>query len=224
MAITSTTSQLFRPRANAIARGSIAVAVFLLIASGWAGTTLDRSPYQSMQGVVREQPVMFSHQHHAGQLGIDCRYCHTSVEQGAFAGMPSTKTCMSCHSQIWNNAPLLAPVRASWETNTPLRWQRVHNLPRYVYFDHSIHVAKGVGCATCHGPVEQMPLVYQYSSLQMEWCLTCHREPEKFLRPREKVFDQTYAAPADQAALGAQLVKAYHVHKEQLTNCYICHR
>src|SRR4029077_5862768 len=132
------------------------------------------------------------HKHHVGDDGIDCRYCHTSVETAASAGMPSTNTCMNCHKQIWADSTYLEPVRASFRTGKPIEWIRVHDLPDYAYFNHSIHVNKGVGCSTCHGRVDQMPIAYQASTLQMEWCLGCHRAPEKFVRPRERVFDMNW--------------------------------
>ncbi len=209
---------------NVVSRASIFGFVFFLIFIGWVGATLDRSPYTTGQGIVKDQPVPFSHEHHVGGLGIDCRYCHTSVEQSRFAGMPPTKTCMTCHSQIWTNAQILEPVRESWRTSQPIPWVRVHNLPDYAYFNHAIHVNKGVGCNTCHGPVNSMPLMVQYSSLQMRWCLECHREPEKYIRPRDQVFNMNYITPPNQMVLGKSLVEKYHVKKEQLTNCSVCHR
>lgn len=216
--------QIFHPAMNTVARATIFGAVFVAAAAGWIGWQVERSPYVTRAGVPRYQPVPFSHEHHVSGLGLDCRYCHTSVTESSFAGIPPTKTCMTCHSMIWTNAEMLQPVRDSWEKDRPLRWTRVHDLPDYVYFNHSIHVAKGVGCSTCHGQVDQMPLMQQSASLQMEWCLKCHREPEKFLRPKDKVFDMKYVAPADQLTLGRELVEKYHVHKEQLTNCTVCHR
>ena len=193
-----------------------------------AGTALayglTDSDWYTQQHVTIEQPVPFSHEHHAGGLGIDCRYCHTSVTESPYAGVPPTKTCMTCHSQIWTNAALLAPVRQSWSTGIPLRWQRVHDLPDYVYFDHSIHVAKGVGCAECHGAVDHMPLMHKAASLEMRWCLECHRHPEDRLRPREEVFNLHWTPPQDRRALGEQLVAQYHIQKDQLTNCSLCHR
>jgi len=218
-------SQLFHPRSNAIARGSIAAVVLGALAAGLIAYGVQTSSYATYAGVVREQPVPFSHEHHVGGLGIDCRYCHDSVTQSSFAGLPATKVCMTCHSQLWTNAAILAPVRESWRTGTPLAWTRVHSLPGYVYFDHSIHVAKGVGCTTCHGPVDRMPLMYQAATLQMRWCLDCHRDPAKYLRPREDVFSTTYAPPADQERLGPELAERYHVRDVQsLTNCSTCHR
>jgi hypothetical protein len=217
-------AQIFHPAANTIAKASIFGAVFIIAFLGWVGATIDRSPYVHEAGIARDQPVPFSHEHHVGGLGIDCRYCHTSVEKSSFAGIPPTKTCMTCHSQVWTEAPILQPVRDSWNVNQPIRWNRVHNLPDFVYFNHSIHVAKGVGCSTCHGPVDKMPLMFQANSLQMEWCLNCHRAPEKFLRPKDQVYNMNYQPPPDQEALGKQLVEKYAVHTTQLANCYVCHR
>jgi hypothetical protein len=172
--------------------------------------------------VVKEQPVPFSHKHHVTDDGIDCRYCHTSVETSHFAGLPATEVCMSCHSQIWTNAAMLEPVRASWRTGESLQWTRVHDLPEFVYFNHSIHINKGIGCASCHGRVDKMPLMFKANTLYMNWCLECHRAPEKFVRPREEVFNMAYQAPSNQLELGQELVKKYHIQK--LTDCYTCHR
>ncbi len=225
--------QLFHPAANAVAKGTIFGAVFILAAAAWVMAVLDTSPYYTQVGMSRAQPVPFSHEHHVNGLGIDCQYCHTSVKESAFAGIPPTKTCMTCHSQIWTNAAILEPVRASWRDEKPIEWTRVHKLPDFVYFNHSIHVNKGIGCASCHGPVDKMPLMYQANTLRMGWCLECHRAPEKFIRPRDQVFNMNYdpidddTLPKelrDQKALGEKLVKDYHVHKEQLTNCWVCHR
>ncbi len=199
-------SQIFRPASNALAKASIYGAVFIVAALAWIASAIDRSPYSTQEGVVREQPVPFSHEHHVSGLGIDCRYCHTSVETSAFAGLPPTKTCMTCHSQIWTNAQILEPVRQSWLSGQPLQWQRVHNLPRFVYFNHSIHIAKGIGCNTCHGEIDRMPLTYQATSLQMDWCLNCHRNPEKYIRPKSEVFNMGYRYPTDQLAVGKKLV------------------
>ena len=154
-----------------------------------------RSSWATKQNEFVEQPIQFSHAHHVGGVGLDCRYCHTSVEKSSFAGIPPTKTCMNCHSQIWTNAPILEPVRASFRNDTPLNWIRVNDLPDFVYFNHQIHVKQGVGCVTCHGPVDKMPLMYQAKPLLMEWCLDCHRAPEKYLRPREQVFNMAYEQP-----------------------------
>ena len=213
--------QIFHRSTNTIARISLFGAVFFLAVLGWIFMQLDRSAYNTREGVTINQPVPFSHDHHTAGLGIDCRYCHTSVEVAASAGIPPTATCMNCHKQIWNDSPMLEPVRSSWATGEPLQWWRVHDLPDYVYFDHSIHIAKGVGCASCHGRVDKMPLIYQASSLQMEWCLECHREPERFVRPREEIFNMAWKAD-DQATLGAELVDRYQI--EPSTSCSRCHR
>jgi hypothetical protein len=216
--------QIFHRSTNTISKVSIFVAVLLLLTSLWMLAAIDRSDYVTQAGVVRAQPVPFSHKHHVSGVGIDCRYCHTSVEESAFAGIPPTKTCMNCHSQIWADSPMLEPVRASARNDRSLEWIRVHDLPDFVYFDHSIHVRKGVGCVTCHGQVDQMPLMWREKSLQMEWCLECHRAPERFIRPREAVFSMEWEPPEDQIALGQRLVKEYKIRVAQLTNCSICHR
>ena len=214
--------QVFHPSTNTIARLSIFGAVFVLAFMGWVLSELNRSPYVTGADVAREQPVQFSHAHHAGGLGIDCRYCHTTVEKSSFAGIPPTKTCINCHSQIWSTSPYLEPVRESWRTGKALQWNRVHDLPDFVYFDHSIHVNKGVGCTTCHGQVDRMPLMWQEKSLQMEWCLDCHRAPERYVRPRDAVFRVDYVAPPNQAEVGARLIEEYQIQK--LTSCSVCHR
>jgi hypothetical protein len=193
--------QIFHHSTNTLAKLSIFGGVFILLAAIWAVAEINRSSWNTGQWVEREQPVQFSHKHHSGDDGIDCRYCHTSVETSSDAGMPPTRTCMNCHLQIWADSPYLEPVRASWRTGKPIEWTRVHDLPDYVYFNHSIHVNKGVGCSTCHGDVSNMPVMYQASSLQMEWCLQCHRNPEKFVRPKDQI-------------QGANV----------LTSCSTCHR
>jgi len=171
------------------------------------------------------QPIPFSHQHHVRDDGIDCRYCHTSVESAAFAGIPPLHTCMTCHSQLYTQQPMFDPLVRAYRTGAPLAWKRVHDLPDFVYFDHSIHVAKGVGCVECHGEVDQMPLMYRVASLDMQWCLACHRDPAPHLRPRDKVFDLHWRAPADRRALGAKLMAAYKVRPPlELTQCSVCHR
>jgi Cytochrome c7 and related cytochrome c len=215
-------SQIFPPSANSYARASI---VGLVIALGLGFLTLDRlsrSPWVTRQDEVREQPVQFSHQHHVGGLGIDCRYCHTTVEKAPSAGIPPTKTCMNCHSQIWTTSPYLEIVRASYRDDKPLHWTRVHDLPDFVYFNHSVHVKKGVGCSTCHGRVDHMPLMLQKATLQMSWCLECHRNPAKYVRPRSAVFQMDYEAPGNQMELGRRLVKEYKI--QSLTSCSTCHR
>src|SRR4051795_2145933 len=187
--------QIFRPGATTIAILVLAALGALPILGIGLGYQLTRSPYTTGQNVTRNQPVPFSHEHHVGGLGLDCRYCHTSVEKARFAGLPPTETCMTCHSQIWTNAEMLAPVRASLAQDKPIRWKRVHNLPGYVYFDHSVHVAKGVGCSTCHGPINQMRLTRQAAPLTMQWCLDCHRDRSKAIRPPEAVFDSDWKPP-----------------------------
>ena len=217
--------QIFHRSTNTIAKVSIFGAVFFIAFFTWIFSTLLRSSYVTGQGVVRKQPIPFSHDHHVAGLGIDCRYCHSSVETSGFAGMPPTETCMNCHRQIWTNADMLEPVRSSFATGKPIQWQRVHDLPDFVYFNHSVHVAKGIGCASCHGQVDRMPLMFQQASLQMEWCLSCHRDPGKFVRPKEEVFNLNWQPPSDpqQAqALRAKLVKDYKI--QSLTSCSTCHR
>src|SRR5579859_895927 len=215
-------SQIFHHSTNTLSRLSIFGGIFVIAFLVWAWAELNASTYATRAKVPVEQPVPFSHEHHVGGLGIDCRYCHTTVENSSFANIPPTKTCMNCHSQIWSTAPMLEPVRESFRTDKSIRWIRVHDLPDYVYFNHSIHVAKGVGCTTCHGQVNKMPLMWQESSLQMSWCLDCHRHPERFVRPRSEVFSVTYVPPTDQLALGRKLVKEYHI--QSLTSCSTCHR
>ena len=214
--------QFFPPVANSIARLSILGVVLALAFALWAGAMIVRSPYETRQSEPREQPVPFSHEHHAGGLGIDCRYCHTTVETSSFANIPATKICMNCHSQMWAASPTLEPVRESYLTGRSIAWTRVHDLPGFVYFNHSIHVHKGIGCSTCHGRVDRMPLTWQAESLRMQWCLDCHRNPEQYVRPVDKVFDMTYQSPPDQLALGKRLVQEYDIHN--LTSCSNCHR
>jgi hypothetical protein len=214
--------QIFHHSTNTLSKLSIFGALFLVAAALWALLEVNRSPYVTRAGDAREQPVPFSHAHHVAGIGIDCRYCHTTVEVSAVAGLPPTKTCMNCHAQIWSESPMLEPVRESFRTDRSIEWVRVHDLPDFSYFDHSAHVNKGVGCSTCHGRVDQMPLMWQEASLQMEWCLDCHRHPERYLRPRAEVFNAAYEPPPDQLALGRRLVKEYGVQAR--TGCSTCHR
>ena len=224
--------QIFHRSFNTISKVSIFGSVFLVAWLSWALGIIYRSSYVTDASLAYVQPVPFSHQHHAGQLGIDCRYCHTSVEESSFAGIPPTKTCMNCHQQIWVGSSMLEPVRDSYRTNESLPWQRVHNLPGFVYFDHSIHIHKGIGCVSCHGQVDDMPLTWQVNSLLMEWCLECHRDPARYVRPKDKVFSMTWRPddeinpasqqPESQETLGSMLVKKYHVRS--LTSCSTCHR
>lgn len=218
-------AQIFRRSTNTLARFSIVGGALLAgVLLTLLMVVVPRSPWVTDVGVIKEQVVPFSHKHHVSGLGIDCRYCHFSVEQTAFAGIPAVKTCMTCHSQIWTEAPILEPIRESWRTDKAIQWVRIHDLPDFVYFNHSIHVRKGVGCVTCHGQVDQMPLMWKENSLNMEWCLECHRQPEKFIRPRAYVFRMDWQPPSDQLALGESLIKEYHIDKSKMTNCSICHR
>lgn len=224
--------QIFHRSFNTISKVSIFGGVFFLALLGWFLAIFFRSAYATGADTAYVQPVPFSHQHHVGQLGIDCRYCHTSVEESAFAGIPPTKTCMNCHQEIWVGSAVLAPVRDSYRSSDSIPWQRVHNLPGFTYFDHSIHIHKGVGCVTCHGRVDEMPFLYQANSLLMEWCLDCHRNPEQHLRPRSEVFSMTWQPsmlenpetkkPYDQLTLGRKLAVEYGVRR--LTSCSTCHR
>ena len=214
--------QVFGQGSNAVARASI-LGLALGLVGVFVGLLLVvRSPYATGVGQPVEQPVPFSHKHHVTDDGIDCRYCHTGVETSSFAGIPPTQTCMNCHSQIWSQSPVLEPVRQSFQSGEPLEWNRVHVLGDFVYFDHSIHVQKGIGCATCHGQVDQMPLTWKAESMQMSWCLECHRNPERFIRPREEVFNMDWKPPPNQEELGRQLMAEYHV--QSLTSCSTCHR
>ena len=219
--------QIFHPSANTLSRLSltaIAAGPLLLLAVTYL---LMRSPYQTQEQVIREQPVPFSHQHHVQGLGIDCRYCHTSVEDAAFAGMPPTHTCMTCHSQIWADSPMLEPVRASLRNRQSLVWTRVHDLPDFVYFQHGIHIQKGVSCVSCHGRVDLMPLSWKEKPLTMEWCLDCHRHPERHVRPKEAVFVMDWQPDHSKGGTsksGIELVRDSHIQVEQLVNCSICHR
>jgi len=215
-------AQIFHPSTNPISKISIFGGVFFIAGLFGILGVVVRSPNMTNVGVPREQPVPFSHKHHVADDGIDCRYCHTAVETSAFAGIPPTQTCMNCHSQLYTDSPILEPVRASDQTGQPIEWTRVHDLPDYVYFDHSIHVNKGVGCATCHGQVDEMPLMWKENTLLMEWCIECHRNPEEYVRPREEVFNMGWQPPADQVTQGLKLVDEYHIQSK--TDCSTCHR
>lgn len=217
--------QLFGPASNTIAKVSIAVVVILLGTTLAVAYVMDRGNWMTYVRVAPEQPIPFSHKHHVKDDGIDCRYCHTSVETSHFAGLPATETCMTCHSQIWSNATLTQPIRDSWATGRSIEWRRVHDLPDFVYFNHSIHVSKGIGCSTCHGHVDEMPLTYKVNNLYMSWCVNCHRQPENYIRPKSEVFNIDYEYPANQLALGRKLVSEYHVQNSRaLTDCFTCHR
>lgn len=215
-------AQIFHRRTNTLSRLSIFGGLFGVAGTFWLMGAIERSPYITQAGVVRAQPVPFSHSHHVGALGIDCRYCHTSVEEAASAGIPPTKTCMTCHSILWDRSEMLEPVRESYRTDRSIPWTRVHDLPDYAYFDHSIHVAKGIGCQTCHGRVDEMPLMWRQNTLHMEWCLQCHRDPAAFIRPRDAVFEMDWESDVPQGVLGPQLVERYDVQGR--TSCSTCHR
>jgi len=214
--------QIFRRSANTLSKLSLFGVLSLVGGLILFAIVLGRSSYVTRANEFIEQPIQFSHLHHVTDDGIDCRYCHTSVETSSFAGIPPTKTCMNCHSQLFATEPILEPVRASFRDDKPLHWIRVHDLPDFVYFNHSIHVKKGMGCETCHGRVDQMPLMEQVNSLQMEWCLNCHRNPENYVRPRSEITTMGYRPPVPQSVIGPQLVKEYGINS--LTACSTCHR
>ena len=245
--------QLFRPSANSMVKVTLLAAAGTPLLLLFLAEPYSRSPFNTKRDVALDQPVPFSHEHHIDQLGIDCRYCHTTVEKSPEAGFPSTEVCMSCHSQIWTNSPLLEPVRQSYEQNTPLRWVRVVDSPDFVFFNHSIHIARGVQCNTCHGPVQNMPITWKGNNLEMAWCLTCHRAPEKYLyrdpkskSPRQQVFDfyfkkqrreemtarelnmrqghEQYSDKKEDIEEGRRLVEEMGVQTQQLADCWICHR
>jgi hypothetical protein len=214
--------QIFRRSANTLSKVSIFGILALVGGLVLLAIVIGRSPYVTRAHLFVEQPLQFSHMHHVTDDGIDCRYCHTSVETSAFAGIPPTKTCMNCHSILFANASFLEPVRASFRDDRPLRWIRVHDLPDFVYFNHSIHVKKGIGCESCHGRVDRMPLMYQENSLLMEWCINCHKNPQDYVRPRSEITTMGYRPAVAQSVLGPQLVKDYGI-KPPL-NCSTCHR
>jgi hypothetical protein len=213
--------QIFHPSMNTISRATIFGAVFIVGVLVWLMLTIVRSPYVSGVGVIRSQPVPFSHEHHVAEAGIDCRYCHTSVEQSSFAGIPPTQTCMNCHSELWAESPMLEPVRASFRDDTPLVWNRVHDVPDYAYFYHNIHVQRGVACATCHGQLSEMPLTWKASTLYMEWCLECHRNPERAMGPPEAVFASA-GVPGPVISFVSKAERP-SPHGALLTNCSLCH-
>jgi hypothetical protein len=217
--------QIFHPSTNTFSKASIFGAVFIIAGLAWALVQIFRSPFGTRVTVPIEQPVPFSHRQHVANLGLDCRYCHAGVERSAFADFPPTHTCMTCHSQILVESPILEPVRQSFDTGQSIPWNKVHNLADFTYFDHSIHINKGVGCETCHGRVDEMPLVWKTETLYMEWCLECHRNPERYLRPVEAVFEMGYMPPENQLSLGRRLVQEYQIApRSQLEDCSICHR
>lgn len=215
--------QLFPPNSNSFVRWTILAGTVFLVLLVTALTVFARTSNNRV-GVPVQQPVEFQHDLHAGSLGLDCRYCHSTVETSNFATIPSTETCMTCHSQIRVGSPQLAPVQRSWDTGTPIEWIRVHDMPDFIYFDHSIHVAKGVGCSSCHGQVDQMAGMWKNEPMTMGWCLECHKEPERYLRPRSEVLNMSYVRPDNQRELGRELIQAYHINTEKLPQCWTCHR
>jgi hypothetical protein len=218
-------AQIFHRSTNTISKVTIYGAVFIVCALGYVFYEVNQSDYYSEIHVTRQQPVPFSHKHHVSDDGIDCRYCHTLVEKSSYAGLPTTHICMSCHSKLWLNSSMLEPVRASYASDVSLQWTRVNTVPDFVYFNHSIHVNKGIGCTTCHGPIGQMPLTYRNETLYMRWCINCHKHPERYVRPRDQVFNANYVQPSDQLAMGHRLVKEYKIKDaREITDCYTCHR
>ena len=217
--------QLFAPGADAVFRLALLILVGTVIVLLLVSAGISRSSYRTNVGLALEQPVPFSHKHHSGELGLDCRYCHQQVETLATAGIPPTWTCMTCHSQIWTGSEMLAPVRNSLARNEPLQWTRLNRLPNYVYFNHAIHVTKGVGCSTCHGAVDTMQLTYKANAFEMQFCVDCHRHPDQFVRPQDQVWNMHWSPPPDQESAGPKLVAAYHIGTAaRLTDCSICHR
>jgi hypothetical protein len=255
-------AQIFRPTHNVLGRLGVLGAAVTPLALMVTFSQFSRSGWATGVGVPYEQPVAFSHEHHVTELGIDCRYCHTGVEVGAKAGYPSTHTCMSCHSQVWSNSPLLEPIRESYVKNVPLKWTKLNAVPDFVFFNHSIHVKRGLNCNNCHGPVQAMQMAFKGRPFQMRWCLECHRAPEKYINEPQVVFDmykqiqrgnhlkdadkvakevplslpiggtkeiqslasgEQYHRNKEELAKGLELVKKYHIKKEQLSDCATCH-
>ncbi|PYT98551.1 MAG: cytochrome C [Acidobacteria bacterium] len=218
-------AQIFHRSTNFISRFSVFSFIFMMGFAVLAVLAAARSPYLTRQNITRQQPIQFSHKHHVGDDGIDCRYCHTSVETSAFAGIPPTKTCMNCHSVLFSNAGYLEPIRESYRTDKSIEWVKIHRLADFVYFNHSIHVNKGVGCSTCHGRVDEMPLVFQANTLLMQWCVECHRNPAPNLRPMDKVYAMDWTPTPDQEELGKKFMKERNIRTTaELTSCSTCHR
>ena len=220
-------AQIFRKSSNGFARALIVGTPLAVVALVSVLYAVEWSPWATREYAPISQPVPFSHKHHVGQLGIDCRYCHSGVEKSAYAGIPPTETCMTCHSQLYTDQAMLEPVRKSLTENKPIVWNRVHDLPDFVYFNHSIHVNKGIGCTACHGNVAEMQLTWQNQTLYMAWCLQCHRHPEKYIADKKDNFSPERVALKDEGKLdqAKQLVKDYHVQSSGvLTDCYTCHR
>ncbi len=205
------------------------VALLAVLGVGWVHLLVayGASPKTTDVGYAPEQPVPYSHAMHVGQLGLDCRYCHTSVETGAHANVPPTQTCMNCHSKVLTGSPKLEPVRESFRTGKSIPWVRVHDLPDYAFFDHSAHVTRGIGCVSCHGRVDTMEVVSQVQPLSMAWCLDCHRNPEKHLRPPAEATNMRWAPPEGDTpdarhAFGKRFKADNHINPP--TDCSTCHR
>lgn len=216
--------QIFSPVADTWIRLFLIGGLSLAGGSIVAAVGLAHSAYMTETDIRPHQPVPFSHRHHAGELGIDCRYCHGNVEAGPQAGLPPTETCMTCHSQIWTNASMLEPVRKSFADNTPIPWTRVAKLPDYVFFRHDIHIAKGVGCESCHGRIDQMALTYRAKAFTMQFCIDCHRDPAPHLRPEDHITDMAWTPPADARKEGETIAAHEGIRFGELTHCYVCHR
>jgi hypothetical protein len=216
--------QIFRPNANVFALVSIFVLAYIVVGVLWGLIVLDWSNYARRVNIPIDQPVDYSHQLHAGSLGMDCRYCHANAEVSYFANIPPTETCMTCHHEILTNSPQIQPVLESYANDTPIEWVRVHDVPGFAYFNHSAHLNGGIGCTECHGQVDEMPVVWRENSLTMGWCLDCHRNPEQYIRPRDEVWNTDYVHPDNQLEMGQQLIEEYGINVEVLDNCYICHR
>ena len=217
-------AQIFSPAADTWLRLFL-FGVLAIVAGGTAGVVgFARSAYITSTDFRPSQPVPFSHRHHAGELGIDCRYCHSGAETAPRAGLPPTQTCMTCHSQIWTNASMLEPVRRSLADNEPIQWTRVAKLPDYVFFRHDVHIAKGVGCETCHGRIDEMALTFRAKAFTMDFCLDCHRDPAPNLRPKDHITDMGWKPPADARAKGEAIAAHEGIRIGELTHCYVCHR
>lgn len=213
---------LFPAGSTTLLRISIAAIAILCVASGTLAYVYYESSYWNREGVAPLQPILFSHRHHAAELRIDCRNCHSTVETGAFAGMPSTHTCLTCHSQIFTSTSMIRPLVESAAANIPLQWNRVNRLPSHVYFNHSIHIAKGVACITCHGEVGKTALMMKGKPLTMRWCIDCHQNPGARLSEPSEIFDAVLSAHPNRRA-PAELSAFYHVRTGTLTNCSTCH-
>jgi hypothetical protein len=213
---------LFPAWSNSLFRFAIGLAISGVAGIPILGMILVRTPYETGQGELIMQPIKFDHRHHVRDDGIDCLYCHSGAARSAYAGTPAVSVCMGCHSQVWTSSPELSRLREAYFKDEPIEWVRVNSLPRHVFFNHSIHIAKGVGCVTCHGRVDLMGKVYQAETLLMQWCLECHRHPERHLRPLDKVTDMEWAPDRAQVDVGLEIVAKLDVHPT--TDCTGCHR